>query len=133
MYSLSYSVTCLSRALLSINEGMKLIEEVSHHINHCSKMEFLSEKLPTLSYSLYPAIGARRVLTSNKFTCYQVSRHPCFIHLIHPRHLVPGWLEVGGVSEVAVDWWCHTLEYLVQDLPRNGISGYGRIFCYKNI
>ena len=93
----------------------------------------LKSSRPPHRSSLYPAIGARRVLTSNKFTCYQVSRHPCFIHLIHPRHLVPGWLEVGGVSEVAVDWWCHTLEYLVQDLPRNGISGYGRIFCCKNI
>lgn len=93
----------------------------------------LKSSRPPDRSSFYPATGARRVLASNKDTCYQFSRHPCFIHLIHTRHLVPGWLEVGGVSEVAVDWWCRTLEYLVQDFPRNGISGYDSISCCKNI
>jgi hypothetical protein len=33
--------------LLSINEGLELVVEASHHRNHGSKMEFLSEKLST--------------------------------------------------------------------------------------
>ena len=68
---------------------------------------------------------------SNKNTCYGLSCHPCFIHLIRPKHLVPGWLEVERVLEVAVDWWCYALEYSLRDFSRNDISGYGGILCCK--
>jgi len=48
--------------------------------------------------------GARRVLASgNKGSCLR-SRWPCFAQLNHPRHLVPGWLGMCGVSEVEMGW-----------------------------
>ena len=93
----------------------------------------LKSSWPPNRSSFYPMTSARRVLASNKDTCYLFSCHPCFIHLSHHRHLVHGWLEVGGVPEVVADWWFHILGYYLQDFPRNGISGYGRIFCCKNI
>ena len=74
------------------------------------------------------ASGARRVLVSNKNTCYLPSHRSCFIHLNHPRHLVPGWLEVDGVSEVAADWWYHTRGNPLNGFPFNGISGDGIVF-----
>jgi len=114
----------------SINEGLEILKRhPTIEIMSLSWSSSLDSSRPPDRSSFHP----RRVLVSNENTFHELSRHPCFSHLIRPRHLVPGWLEVGGVSEVAVDWWCHTLEYLVQDLPRNGISGYGRIFCCKNI
>ena len=48
-------------------------------------------------------IDARRVFASNKNTSYLPSCRPCFSHLIHPRHLVHGWLEVDAVSEIKAD------------------------------
>jgi len=77
--------------------------------------------------------GARRVLASKKNTCCLPSCRSCFIHLNHPRHLIPRWLEVDGVSEVVVDWWCHTRGYSLNGFPLNGISRYGSISCCKNI
>ena len=54
-------------------------------------------------------IDARRVFASNKNTSYLPSCRPCFSHLIHPRHLVLGWLRVDAISEVKADRWFHTL------------------------
>jgi len=73
-------------------------------------------------------IDARRVFASSKNTSYLPSCRPCFSHLIHPRHLVHGWLEVDAVSEVKADWWFHTLEGRFNDSPLNGIFGDGIIF-----
>jgi len=72
--------------------------------------------------------GARRVLASNKNTCCLPSRRSCFIHLNHPRHLVPEWSEVDGVSEVAANWWYHTRGNPLNGFPFNGISGDGIVF-----
>ena len=72
--------------------------------------------------------GARRVLASKKNTCCLPSCRSCFIHLNHPRHLIPRWLEVDGVSEVGVDWWCHTRGKCLNGFTLNGISGDGTVF-----
>jgi len=76
-------------------------------------------------------IDARRVFASNKNTCYLPSRRPFFSHLIHPRHLVPGWLEVDAILEVKADWWFHTLEGRFNGFPLNGIFGDGIVFVVE--
>ena len=57
----------------------------------------------------YIAIDDRRVFASSKDTCYLPSCRPYFSQLIHPRHLVLGWLRVDAISEVKADRWFHTL------------------------
>ena len=76
-------------------------------------------------------IDARRVFASGKNTCCLPSRRPCFSHLIHPRHLVPGWLEVDAILEVKADWWFHTLEGRFNGFPLNDIFGDGIVFVVE--
>ena len=119
----------LGEAFSSINKGIGLLQ--THSIVETMALSWsssLESSRPPDRSSFCLASGARRKLASNKNTFHELSRHPCFSHLIHPTHLVPGWLEVVGVSEVAADWWCHTLEYFLRDFPRNGISSNGSIF-----
>ena len=66
-----------------------------------------STRPPDIS-SRFQVMDARRDFASNKNTCYLPSRQPCFLLLIHPGHLVPGWLEVEAVSEAFAVWWCRT-------------------------
>ena len=83
---------------------MVLPAEAFYHSKHGSKLEFLSPKLSTYRSNFCLASGARRLLASNKQRSCLPSCRPCFSHLDHPRDLVPGWLEIDGVSEVAADW-----------------------------
>ena len=112
---------------------MVLPAEAFYHSKHGSKLEFLSPKLSTYRSNFCLASGARRLLASNKQRSCLPSCRPCFSHLDHPRDLVPGWLEVDGVSEVAADWWCHTLGYSLNGFPLNGISGDGIVFVAERI
>ena len=51
--------------------------------------------------------------------------------LVHPSRLLPGWIEVDGVSEAEADWWCHTLEGRFNGFPLNGIFGDGIVFVVE--
>jgi len=89
-----------------------------------------STRPPDIS-SRFQVMDARREFASNKNTCYLPSRQPCFLLLIHPGHLVLGWLEVEAVSEAFAVWWCRTRGGCYGGFPLNGIFGDGIVFVAK--
>ena len=81
----------------------------------------------------YIAIDDRRVFASSKDTCYLPSCRPYFSQLIHPRHLVLGWLRVDAISEVKADWWFHTLGGVLMVSPSMAFLEMALFFFCRNV
>ena len=107
---------CSAEASLSINKGNELLQrQVDMALIWCSSLK--SSRPPDRCSSLVET-GARRVLASNMDTFCALSRQPCFFLRIHPRHLALVIIEVGGVSEVAVFWFCVLLGCYIIQVPK---------------
>ena len=78
----------------------------------CSKWSSsLESTRPPDGSSRFAFVGARRVFTSSKNTCYLRGRHLCFSHRSHPGRLAPSGLMVEAVSEAFAVCWSHYLGF----------------------